>query len=162
MGVHNQNPGLAPNWASFIRTYFQPSGQKWTLIFTNQPFWLFVVVVVVFQFIQYDVAIQQKCAVRFCLFVFSQQIHTKLEKLPLIENTLIKKHPKFQAFRVKCLVQSHQTLEGQSQNWKLRILERQLEDNGWWQAAHIVFLASQNPDGLPTPSGWLIKGPVLR
>ena len=40
---------------------------------------------------------------------------------------LIRKHLKFQAFGVKCLVQSHQANRGQSQNWKWRAPERQLD-----------------------------------
>lgn len=75
---------------------------------------------------------------------------------------LIRKHLKFQAFGVKCLVQSHQANRGQSQNWKWRAPERQLEDNGWWQAIQTMLLASWGPDGLPTVSCWLIEAPVLR
>lgn len=65
---------------------------------------------------------------------------------------LIRKHPEFQALRVKCLVQSQQ-----SQNWKWRAPERPLEDNGWWQAMHAVLLASWSAGGLPTLSPWSIE-----
>lgn len=72
---------------------------------------------------------QRKCVVSF----FPQQIHASWRHFLWLRIQLIRKHPKFQAFTVKCLVQCLWANEGQSQNWKWKVSEGLLEDNGWWQ-----------------------------